>query len=198
MGEEGCCGPCREGLQQRLEVNSALAVRQIFATKILLALALAWVVAGCGGYTLGPTGGQTAGARSILIGHVANGTDEPRLADTVSHALRAQVQTDGTYRLATQGEGDIVITTALRRFDRNPLTFQRTDIVATRDYDVLLTADVKVIERGTGKVLLEQEITGRTTIRNTADLSSAERQAAPLLAENLARNIITRLSEGTW
>jgi hypothetical protein len=29
-------------------------------------------------------------------------------------------------------------------------------------------------------------------------LGSAERQAAPLLAENLARNIISRLSEGSW
>ncbi len=153
---------------------------------------------GCAGYSLGPTNGQSAGSKSILIGHVSNGTDEPRLADAVSHALRAQVQTDGTFHLATGGDGDIIITTALRRFDRNPLTFQRTDIVATRDYDVVLTAAVKAFERGTGKVLIEQEITGRTTIRNTADLSSAERQAAPLLAENLARNIISRLSEGTW
>jgi hypothetical protein len=172
--------------------------RRGFFPVILLTASLAVFVSGCGGYSLGPTNGQPAGSRSILVGHVANGTDEPRLADSVSHALRAQVQGDGTFRLATGGDGDIVITTALRRFDRNPLTFQRTDIVATRDYDVLLTAHVKAIERGSGKVLLDQDITGRTTIRNTTDLGSAERQATPLLAENLARNIISRLSEGSW
>lgn len=162
-------------------------------------LAMTWALAaGCGGYSLGPSNGQAAGVRAIRVGHVANGTDEPRLADTVSQALRAQVHVDGTFRLATQDDGDIVITTALQKFQRNPLTFQPRDIIATRDYDVVLTAHVKAIEVGSGKVLLDQVVTGRTTIRNTADLGSAERQAAPLLAENLARNIISRLSEGSW
>ena len=101
-------------------------------------------------------------------------------------------------RFATQDDGDIVITTALQKFQRNPLTFQSKDIIATRDYDVILTAHVKAIEVGSGKVLLDQEVLGRTSIRSTADLGSAERQAAPLLAENLARNIISRLSEGSW
>ena len=163
----------------------------------LLAVTLGLVV-GCGGYSLGPSNGQSAGVRAIRIGHVANGTDEPRLADAVSHALRAQIHVDGTFRLATQDDGDIVITTALQKFQRNPLTFQSKDILATRDYDVVLTAHVKAIEVGSGKVLLDQEVIGRTSIRSTADLGSAERQAAPLLAENLARNIISRLSEGSW
>ena len=167
------------------------------AVACLLAVTRGLLV-GCGGYSLGPSNGQSAGVRAIRVGHVANGTDEPRLADTVSHALRAQVHVDGTFRLATQDDGDIVITTALQTFQRNPLTFQPKDIIATRDYDVILTAHVKAIEVGTGKILLDQLITGRTTIRNTADLGSAERQAAPLLAENLARNIISRLSEGSW
>ena len=164
----------------------------------LLTLVCLLVGAGCGGYALGPTNGQSAGARAIRIGHVANGTDEPRLADTVSHALRAQVHVDGTFRLATRDDGDIVITTALRTFQRTPLTFQSRDIIATRDYDVVLTAHVKAIETGSGKVLIDEDLTGRTTIRGTRDLGSAERQAAPLLAENLARNIISRLSEGSW
>ena len=163
----------------------------------LLAVTLGLVV-GCGGYSLGPSNGQSAGVRAIRIGHVANGTDEPRLADAVSHALRAQVHVDGTFRLATQDDGDIVITTALQKFQRTPMTYQRNDIISTRDYDVVLTAHVKAIEVGSGKVLLDQEVIGRTSIRSTADLGSAERQAAPLLAENLARNIISRLSEGSW
>ena len=95
----------------------------------LLAVTLGLVV-GCGGYSLGPSNGQSAGVRAIRIGHVANGTDEPRLADAVSHALRAQIHVDGTFRLATQDDGDIVITTALQKFQRNPLTFQSKDIIA--------------------------------------------------------------------
>ena len=167
------------------------------AAALVLGFLAAWLT-GCGGYSLGPSNGQSAGARAIRVGHVSNGTDEPRLADAVSHALRAQVHVDGTFRLATRDDGDIVITTALQKFQRTPVTFQSRDIIATRDYEVLLTAHVKAIEVGSGKVLLDQELPGRTSIRGTLDLGSAERQAAPLLAENLARNIISRLSEGSW
>ncbi len=155
-------------------------------------------LAGCTGYSLGPTNGTYPGARTIQIAPVSNGTDEPRLGDTVNQALRAQVNTDGTFRLASRDDADIVITTALRKFVRNPLTFQRNDIIATRDYDIVLTAHVTAIERGSGKTLLDREVTGRTTIRSSPDLSSAERQSSPLLAENLARNIISLLSEGSW
>jgi len=164
----------------------------------LVAALAGLLLSGCAGYSLGPSNGQPAGARSVRIGRVSNGTDEPRLADSVNQALRSQVQSDGTFRLATGDDADIVVTTALRRFDRNPLTFQRRDIVSTRDYDVVLTAHVTAIERGTGRTLIDQVVTGRTTIRNNADLGTAERQAAPLLAESLARNIVTLLAEGTW
>lgn len=159
--------------------------------------AAALLLAGCAGYTLGPTNGQVAGGRSVRIAPVANTTDEPRLGDSVQQALRAQFQTDGTFRLAGRDDGDVVVSTHLLRFERRPLTFQRGDIVSTRDYEVHLTAHVKAIERG-GKTLLDREVTGRTTIRSNADLASAERQAAPLLAENLAKTVVTLLAEGAW
>ena len=47
------------------------------AVACLLAATLGLLV-GCGGYSLGPSNGQAAGVRAIRIGHVANGTDEPR------------------------------------------------------------------------------------------------------------------------
>jgi hypothetical protein len=163
---------------------------------VAAASAALWL-AGCAGYQLGPTGGQIAGDRTVQIGMVDNRTDEPRLSETFSHALRSQIQRDGTYRLASRGDPDVTVSMSLLRFDRNPLTFQRTDVIATRDYDVFITAHVRALERG-GRVLLDQDVTGRTTVRGNPDLASAERQAAPLLAENLARNIVTLLAEGTW
>ena len=162
-----------------------------------LGAAVALLLAGCAGYTLGPTNGQVAGGRTVRVGPVANATDEPRLSDAVQQAFRAQFQTDGTFRLAGRDDGDVVVSTQLLRFERRPLTFQRGDIVSTRDYEAVLTAHVKAIERG-GKTLLDREVVGKTTIRSTADLASAERQAAPLLAENLARNVVTLLAEGAW
>jgi len=61
-----------------------------------------------------------------------------------------------------------------------------------------LTARFTATERGTGRVIVASAASGRTTIRAGADLPSAERQAAPLLAEDLARKITSALVDGTW
>jgi len=67
-----------------------------------------------------------------------------------------------------------------------------------RDYQVTLMVKVTATERATGKVVLDREVSGRTTVRVGSDLPSAERQALPLLADDLARNATTLLVEGTW
>ena len=61
-----------------------------------------------------------------------------------------------------------------------------------------LTVKVTATERVGGKVVLDRDVTGRTTVRVGADLPSAERQALPLLADDFARNATTLLVEGTW
>lgn len=156
------------------------------------------LAAGCAGYRLGPTNGLDPGARSVQVQPFVNQTYEPRLSEPVTHALRKQFQQDGTFRVATRGDGDIVVTGTLMAFQRNPLTLQPNDVFSTRDYEVRLTAHVKAEERASGRVVFDRTVMGRTTIRNAPDLNSAERQAAPLLAEELARNISALLIDGSW
>jgi len=49
-----------------------------------------------------------------------------------------------------------------------------------------------------GKVLVDRRVTGYTLVRAGADLTSAERQALPLLAEDLARRVTALLVDGSW
>lgn len=163
----------------------------------LLAL-MAFTLAGCAGYQLGPTNGTRAGERSIEVKFFANKTGEPRLVETVNNALRKRLQQDGTYKLNTHGDGDIIVTGTLSRYDRSGVSFLPSDVRTIRDYDITLTARVIARERSTGKIVLERDISGRTTLRAGSDLASAERQSLPNLAEDLARNITTLLADGTW
>jgi hypothetical protein len=161
-------------------------------------LAAASLLAGCAGYSVGPTGGQVAGARSIEIRPFADQTREPRLIEPVATALRKEIQRDGTLRLATSEPGDILVTGTLVEYVRNPLTLQPNDVFSTRDYDIRLTAHVIAIDRSTGRTVLDRNISGRVPVRAAADLGSAERMAAPLVAEQLAHNITTLLVDGNW
>lgn len=127
-----------------------------------------------------------------------NETIEPRLSDAVTSQVRKQVQQDGSYRLDTKGDGDVVVTGTITRFERDGLSFQPRDVITPRDYRITLAAEVTARERSTGKVLISRRVTGRTNVRIGNDLSAAERQAVPVLAEDLARNITSLLVEGDW
>ena len=152
----------------------------------------------CAGYRLGPTNGLAAGARSVRIYPFQNQTPEPGLVEPVVSALRKSFQQDGTYRLSTQGDGDISVRGILTRYERQGLSFQPGDILTVRDFNVVLAAKVTAVERGTGRVILDQEVSGRTTLRVGSALASVERLAWPLLAEDLARNVAALLVEGKW
>jgi hypothetical protein len=164
----------------------------------LLGMFAATLMTGCAGYQLGPSNGAYAGAKSIRVNFFENKTDEPRLIVYVNNSLRKTLQQDGTYTLSTRGAADIVVNGTITQYIRSPLTFQPGDAITARDYRIHLTAHVTAIDAHSGKVLLDREVTGRTTIRVGADLGSAERQAAPLLAEDLARNTSALLTEGSW
>lgn len=153
---------------------------------------------GCAGYKVGSTAAFPAGQHSIQIGLIQNQTLEPRLIESLNNALRRRFQQDGTYKLDTRGESDVVLTGVITRFDRSAISFQPADVLTVRDYFLDMSAKLQVKERSTGKVIFDREVTGRTTIRAGADPASAERQAVPLLAEDLARNAASLIVDGNW
>jgi hypothetical protein len=164
-------------------------------------LLIAWsclLLGGCAGYRLGPTNGQIAGDKTIQITPFGNSTLEPHLGDALTAALREQMQNDGTFRLATQDDGDIVVTGTVTGYERREQNFSEQDADVALDYRVSLTAHVTARERGSGKVLLDQPVSGYTLIRVGPDLTSVERQSLPLLAEDLAKNITDLLVNGKW
>ncbi len=165
---------------------------------VMAAVALPLLVTGCAGYQLGPTNGLAAGEKSVQISPFVNETLQPRLTDYVTSQMRKQLQKDGTYRLATHGEADIVLSGRMTRYDRGEVTLSSTDILTVRDFRLVLTAQVTARERSTGRLLLDQAVTGSTLIRVGPDLTSAERQAMPLLAADLAKNVTALLADGKW
>jgi hypothetical protein len=166
--------------------------------ELVLAALLTAVSCGCAGYRLGPTHPDLTRGKSIQVNFFQNQTVEPRLAEAVNHALRKNLQQDGTYKLNTRGDGDIVVNGLIVGYQRRGLSFQPTDTLTVRDYQVNLLVKLTATDRSTGKVILDREVTGRTTIRFGTDLPSAERQALPLLADDFAKNATTLLVEGTW
>lgn len=166
-----------------------------FGAFILIPLLL---LTGCAGYRLGPTNGLSAGEKSVQINPFVNQTFEPRLTESITLEVRKRVQQDGTYKLATHGDGDVIVNGTITSYDRGGISFQPNDVLTVRDYRLTITAQIVAIDRSTGKTNLSQLVRGRTTVRVGNDLASAERQAIPLVAADLARNAVAAIADGTW
>jgi len=169
-----------------------------FVAPIVLGLLALFILAGCAGYRLGPVNGEVAGEKSVQITPFSNKTLEPRLADAVTSQMRKELQRDGTYKLATHDDGDIIVTGVITHYTRHELSFVPHDLVTVRDFRVTMTAQVTARERSTGKILIDQPVSGYTLVRVGSDLTSSERQALPLLASDLAKHVTALLAEGSW
>ena len=86
----------------------------------------------------------------------------------------------------------------IAEFNRSGISFQPSDVLTVRDYELSAVANFTATERATGKVLVQSTVLGRTTLRSGPDLASAEREAAPLIAEDIARRITSLIVDGTW
>jgi hypothetical protein len=166
--------------------------------KFLAVCVAALLLAGCAGYQLGPVNGETPGEKSVQVLPFNNQTLQPRLGDAVTQALREQLLADGTYHLADSA-GDVVVSGVITSYSRQGLAFSSSDVLTASDYRVQVVAMVTARDRETGKLLMDKKkVTGYTLVHVGTDLTSAERQAMPLLAENLAQQVTQQLTEGMW
>src|SRR3954471_15307902 len=132
---------------------------------LLLAVAAASLLTGCAGYKLGPTNGLEASSRTIQINPPVNQTLEPRLSVELNQQLRRLIQRDGTYKLETRGDGDVIVTTTITRYERLGESFQPRDTLTVRDFRVTLVAHVTAYDRVSGKNIVNHDFSGRTTVR---------------------------------
>ena len=164
----------------------------------IVIIAVIVTVVGCAGYRLGTVNGEVAGTKTVQITPFSNETLEPRLTDAVTTALRRRLQQDGTYRLSTHGDADIVLTGSITKYTRGEISLNPEDTLTVRDYRITITAMVTARSRSTGQLLFSEPVSGYTTARVGTDMVSAERQALPLLADELSKKAVSLLAEGKW
>ena len=163
-----------------------------------LLIFLAIASGGCAGYKLGPTNGFAAGSRTVKFKPFVNLTRDPRVSEYLSTSLRKQLQQDGTFRLETSGSPDILVSGEITKLERNGLSYVEGDVLTPQEYTLTMQARVTAMNVNTGKTYINRTVSGTTYIRIANDETSSERQAIPLLTDNLARNAISLLVDGAW
>ena len=162
---------------------------RLWLTGCLCALAV-----GCAAYQLGPT--SALPYRSVAVLMFRNKTLKPQLEAQVTNAIIKRFQTDGTLRIESAANCDVVVTGQIIKFERQELRAVRTDVNTPREYRITITARIEARQRSTGELVFAPlTVEGRADTFIGTDLQSADEQALPLIAADLANRVVPLLAE---
>ncbi len=186
------------------------------------ALLAVLVLAACG-YHLAGTGTTVPdGARTIRIERFTNHTREAGLDVHLNRAVEDEFRRQGTLRVVTEGDADVVLSGTIRRFTSIPVAFSATDEAV--QYQGIMSVSLRLTERESGHVLFENKLLqesqdfgavsgvvisssphfqrGTINARDLPDLTNVQigearrREAQGDLIELLARDIYLQTMEG--
>jgi len=160
-------------------------------------LLLAFLLDGCAGYHLGPaTPGYLRDVHSIAIPTFTNSTLIPRMEVLVTDTVIKQFQQDGTFKIANASTADATLKAEIVAVSRAPARSVRGNVLSTTEFSLVVTVKYSLLGRD-GKILCYPgAVAGSTSFFVGEDINTDERQALPLAAEELARHLVSQLSEG--
>ena len=163
----------------------------------LIALLLgAALPAGCA-YTLGDARpSMMRGIETLAVPVSQNTTLEPNVEGMLADTIIKQLQTEGTYRIATERNSDATLFTKLVGVDRRAARSIRGNVLATSEFELSTTVEYRVVANDTGKEIMTGLVTGNTSFFVTPDLQTDEQQALPLAFSDAAVKLASRLGEG--
>ncbi len=167
--------------------------------KVILTAALAcFSLTGCLGYHIGPVQPYYLRAvHKISVPTFENKTLLPRISVLITDTVIKQFQQDGTYRIVGDEDADAILQGEITRITRYPARSVRGNVLATTEFTLLMRVRYTLLDRKTKKPLTPPaEVTGTTSFFVGPDITSDERQALPLGAEELAVRLVSQLSEG--
>ena len=163
---------------------------------VRLVLLASLFAAGCAGYHIGPV--TQRNFNSIAVPMFRNRTLRPQLEAQITNAIIKGLQQDGSLRVESEPNADVVLDGSIVRYERTALRSLRSDTDVPREYEIAITVRVEARDRRTGEVALKStELTGKSDVFIGSDQQSAEEQVLPLIAEDIGHRVVGLLVE-SW
>lgn len=155
----------------------------------LIFLLPALLLCGCANYRW--TSRVPEEIRTVAVPVFQNRSDAAELgAITTQYTLR-EFQREGTFSIRRSGGASIEVQGAIVKAERRPVAFQRGYGMRAREYRYYVTAEITLVDKDNGKVLQSgRKYMAETTFMVQGDLLTGQRDAAPRIAAELARQIV--------
>ena len=155
------------------------------------------LLTGCLGYHVGPVKPSVLrDIHTIAVPTFENKTLLPRIEVLITDSVIKQLQQDGSYKVANENNADAILKAEITEIARAPARSVRGNVLRTTEFNLIMHVKYK-LETASGTVLMPSaEVVGTTSFFVQSDVTTDERQALPLAAEELANHLVTQLSEG--
>ncbi len=164
--------------------------------KYLLAAA-SILLGGCLGYQIGPVKPSVLrDVHVIAVPIFENKTLLPRVEALVTDTVIKQLHQDGTFRIAEENQADAVLKAEITDITRTPARSVRGNVLATTEFNLTMHVKYSLVSRAGAVLMPTTDVAGTTSFFVGTDVTTDERQALPLAAEELAGHLVTQLSEG--
>ena len=155
-----------------------------------LALACVVSLAGCANYHIGSS--IPKDKRTIAVPTFENASGHPFVEADATQAVLAEFRREGTMRIVERENAAIEVTGRITSCKLEPMQFDHDYPNLAVAYRLTVSADIKVYERATGKIVAHlAHVTGDDIFHTQSDLPSTERDALPRAAARLAKTVVS-------
>jgi outer membrane lipopolysaccharide assembly protein LptE/RlpB len=166
--------------------------------KALFTAALACLsLTGCLGYHIGPVKPYyLRDVHTIAVPTFKNKTLIPHIEVLVTDTVIKQLQQDGTFKIAGDGNADATLTADITRIDRLPARSVRGNVLQTTEFNLTMHLKYTLVDSNGAALVPSGEAVGATSFFVGSDVTTDERQEMPLDTEDLDTRVVRQLSEG--
>jgi outer membrane lipopolysaccharide assembly protein LptE/RlpB len=159
---------------------------QAFTVAITAALLFS---AGCANYRF--TSSVPEELRTISVPVFENASGFPEIDAIVTQYVLREIQREGTFKIKGVNDSSLKLLGKLVKSDTQALNYDRNYGSRTSEYRFTLTAEITLVERGTGKLLIDgQQVKVNTTFLTHGDMLTGLQDAYPRIAKDLSRAIV--------
>ena len=164
---------------------------------VFAALSCAFALAGCAGYSW--RSGVPEKMRTVAVPAFPNETDVTGLGDAVTRQILREIQREGTFKIASQGESAVEIQGILEKASSKVVAYSRATGARNREHSLSVSAKVSFIDKIGGKVVVNDRVyRAEAAFLAGDDIATGRRDARSRLAEELARRIVDDLTAIDW
>lgn len=171
-----------------------------------LAAPACFCLTACFGYHIGPVKPYyLQDVHTIAVPTFENNTLIPRIEVLVTDTVIKQFQQDGTFQIKSNENADVILKGEISHITRSPARSVTENVLATSEFNLAMRLRYKLVGHDGKPIGPPGEVSGSTSffVSNTStisttsgDVTTDERQALPLAAEELANHLVSQLSEG--